>query len=116
MNYPLIKKWLALEVGSRMTLAGKIASDHISADALEAKLAEGFEVYLNDWGSMVSKDNSHVDHKRIALAIGLQPIKKQTKEEAALEFIERVLKELEKSGLKASKDYRDAKEILEMKK
>lgn len=43
MNYPLIKKWLVLEVGSRMTLAGKIASDHISADELEAKLAKLLE-------------------------------------------------------------------------
>lgn len=96
MNYPLIEKWLGLEVGSRMTLGGKIASDHISADELEAKLAEGFEVYRNEL-NYVSLDKDW----QVALAIGKQPIKKKTREEAALELLKEMLedKHLDLQGL-----------------
>lgn len=109
-KYPLIKKWLGL-----------ICHEYpegffVKAEALEAKLAEGFEVYEPDevkiWGS-----NGPVEGPEfVALAIGKQSIKKQTQSEAAIAFLQQLVKEeLEKSGLKDSKAYKEAKEILEMK-
>lgn len=86
MKYPLIKKWLGLGVGSRMTLGGKIASDHISADELEAKLAEGLEVYgRTTFSTIWIEGDTHV-----ALAIGKQPIKKQTRRDALMDLMDDV--------------------------
>lgn len=107
MNYPLIKKWLGLEVGNRMTLGGNIKSDHVSADELEAKLAEGFEVYRDEL-NYVSLDKDW----QVSLAIGKQSIKKKTREEKALEFVKKFL---DKEWETISQPIKEAREILEMK-
>ena len=107
-NYKLIKKWLGLEVFWISTCSVPV----IDADKLEAKLEEGFEVYLNDYGSLATKEHVNLDHKRIALGIGLQPIKKQTQAEASLKFIHMLYND----GYLSHRTLIDeAKQILEMK-
>ena len=100
MNYPLIEKWLGLE----------IHGGYVSAPHLEYKLAEGFEVYGDE---STSFSNCQLGNT-YALAIGKQPIKKKTKEEAALEFVKKFSsKEWNNARIDALKHL--AEEILEMK-
>ena len=108
MSYPLIEKWLGLEVFNCRTISKTRVV--VEADKLEAKLAEGFEVYGDD---SISFSNCQLGNTH-ALAIGKQLIKKQTKEEAALEFVKKFSsKEWNNAGIDALKHL--AKEILEMK-
>lgn len=103
MNYPLIEKWLnGVQVWSKPYRDEQFV---VLASELEAKLAEGFEVYRDEL-NYLSLDKDW----QVALAIGKQPIKKKTREEAALEFIERLSKEILPYGI-----IKEAKEILEMK-
>lgn len=93
MTYPLIKKWLGL-------ITFEISDYHskfILADDLEAKLAEGFELIQCDYCS----DNEWTTHEEIlggkngreniathkCLAIGKQPIKKQTQADAIKDLL-----------------------------
>lgn len=88
MNYPLIKKWLGLKIMPRVTTNNIRALYCVDADELETKLAEGFEVYADDtlvFNNLVKGDPKF--EKYVALAIGKQPIKKKTMEEAALDLI-----------------------------
>jgi len=112
-NYPMIKKWLGLEVFWISTCSVPV----VDAEKLEAKLAEGFEVYLNDYGSMTAKEHAGLDHKRIALGIGLQTIEKQTQVDEALEFIKFLSKLNEQSmPIPNAVLSKEAKKILEMEK
>ena len=119
MNYPLIEKWLGLKVKIYRfdNLKTIIDYAYISPDELEAKLAEGFEVYgYYDKNGAYHAGTTYTQnadtHK--ALAIGKQPIKKKTKEEEALEFIERIA--MDCYHLPNNSDIVEkAKKILEMK-
>lgn len=101
MKYPLINKWLNVQVYQQNK-----DFFFIFADQVEEKLAEGFEVHGNHFFS----NNPDGTEEFIALAIGKQPIKKQTKEEAALELLKRIAKtpDLIYWG-------QEAKEVLQMK-
>lgn len=102
MNYPLIEKWLGIEVYNLHAYEGFF---FVSADKLEAKLAEGFEVY----GDESTSFSNYQLGNTYALAIGKQPIKKKTKEQAALEFVEKISKDVLPYAI-----IKEAKEILEM--
>ncbi len=112
-EYKLIEKWLGIKI-QKAYLSGNGAHsglDVVSALELEAKLAEGFEVVGGDEPDTWSADPWD-NAKFKALAIGKQPIKKQTQAKAAIEL----LKHLADAGwpycdnvIKAK-----AKEILEM--
>lgn len=83
MTFPLIKKWLNLDIKVYHTQQG--FSSIVLADQLERRLAEGFELIQCDYCS----DNEWTTHKEIlggkngreniathkCLAIGKQPIK-----------------------------------------
>lgn len=101
-NYPLIFKWLSVEI-----IKFGDGPYIVCADELEKKLADGFEVFIDGYSDigLVScpRDNF------VALAIGKQFIKKQTQAEAALEFV----KLMSDSGFFEVRD--KAKKILEMK-
>ena len=112
-QYKLIKKWLTgVQVWSKPL---KDEQYVVLASELEAKLAEGFEVYADDtlvFNNLVKGDPKF--EKYVALAIGKQPIKKETREEAALEFVKKFSsKEWNNAGIDALKHL--AEEILEMK-
>ena len=108
-NYSLIKKWLGLEVFWISTCSVPV----IDADKLEAKLAEGFEVYAtndSDFGMVAFQRDTLV-----ALAIGKQPIKKQTQAEAALELLKYIV-DIHENSYDGDEEYAaKAKKILEMK-
>lgn len=107
MNYPLIKKWLTgVQVWSKPL---KDEQYVVLASELEDKLAEGFEVYGDESTSFSNCQlgNTH------ALAIGKQPIKKNTREEAALEFVQKLSEDA--LVLPNKMILEKAKEILEMK-
>lgn len=115
MKYPLIEKWLGLEAIAGITSNGVPTKYTVDADELEAKLAEGFEVYADDslvFNNLVLGDPKF--EKYVALAIGKQPIKKKTREEAALELLEKIARDHDKL-IQPEWHVRKAKEILEMK-
>lgn len=121
MSYPLIKKWLGLEI---IIEYGGDVYCYVDADDLEAKLAEGVELIQSNYCS----DNEWTTHDEIlggkngreniathkCLAIGKQPIKKQTQMEAALKFLYE-LSQMPHTTI-ANEYYASmAKKILEMK-
>lgn len=111
MNYPLIKKWLTgVQVWSKPL---KDEQYVVLASELEAKLAEGFEVYGNKSEFFDTVRTPTID-KYIALAIGKQPIKKKTREEAAFELLQEIS---QMSPITAANEHyaNKAKKILEMK-
>lgn len=108
-QYKLIEKWLGIEIYNLHAYEGFF---FVSADKLEAKLAEGFELYNSqDVHNLWDDELSKVDNQ-VALAIGKQPIKKKTREEAALELLEKIVKD---PAYYQSLVNAEAKEILEMK-
>lgn len=113
MKYILIQKWLGVRIMARITTNGIATHYGVDADELEAKLAEGFEIYGNKtffFDTIKTPENDTF----VALAIGKQPIKKKTREEAALEFIERIA--MDCYHLPNNSDIVEkAKKILEMK-
>lgn len=110
MKYTLIQKWLGLQAIAGITSNGVPTKYTVDADELEAKLAEGFAVYRNEL-NYVSLDKDW----QVALAIGKQPIKKKTREEAALELLQEIS---QMSPITAANEHyaNKAKAILEMKK
>lgn len=108
MKYPLIEKWLGLEFTELFTTKGLVK--YVKAEELEAKLSEGFEIYSDDSIYFDSIESREIDNY-VALAIGKQPIKKKTREEAALEFVASIF-----FNITMPPELHDkAKEILEMK-
>lgn len=106
MDYPLIKKWLGLEVVIQYSALGN--SYYVIAGELEKKLSEGFEVYYSEGGT-ISRDPYKFD-RFMSLAIGKQPIKKQTQAEAALEFV----KNFKNKSMTLDMFEKEANKVLEM--
>lgn len=90
----------------------------VSAEELEDYLQSAQVVYghvkqgkPNYWGP---KENGRFDDTHTALIVGITPLKKKTKAEAALEFVEKF-----KSGMLSQVGYleaeQEAEQILEMK-
>lgn len=113
-NFALIKKWLGLEPIEIIHETFALKSDYfIKASELEAKLAEGSEVFEPDevkiWGSKGPVEVPQF----VSLAIGRQPIKKQTQAEAAIELLKEIVKE--EWGTDGADGFTvRAKEVLEM--
>lgn len=103
-KYPLIEKWLGLEIYKIFD------REVISPIDLETKLAEGIEVYGYPEGIWCGPKDKESCDNHIGLVIGVQPIKKKTKEEAALEFVEKISKDVFPYVI-----IQEAKAILEMK-
>lgn len=121
-NYPLIKKWLGLEVSEAViiehgnSLSETLECDpYVFADELEAKLAEGFKIYSQAGHIFSNGGGKHSSDNFVALAIGKQQIKKQTQSEAALAYLQNLVEYGKNKNLIDSCEFKRAKEILEMK-
>ena len=86
----------------------------VKAEDLEAILQSAQVVYGCPEGLFrtTGKPNEVDTHRALLLCV--EPTKKKTKAEAALELLEKIKRDLEISGLTDNLDYRRAKRILEM--
>lgn len=113
-DYPLIEKWLGLEIRHFLI------HNFVNADELEEKLAEGFEIYFKtgyEYSDNGITPEKHRSDTHVSLAIGKQPIKKKTQAEAAIELLKEIASNREYYDQKNHKVYEildKAKEILEM--